>query len=210
MNLVFRRARIAFRASVSEANRNGPRCSTRKRGGPCFRDPPTTGNASSSPVRGRSPPACVRSWRGIATTDPVQAARYWATANERLLPTVLLRSGTAFRLVSVAGNLAQWALRTEMWESQPGPVLYRGDLARAYFLVDKRELSVSGHHPDEVVAMTPGDWTAAPPSRIRGVNVIWWVAPEAVDWRPASASTLTAALTRGCRDRRTARASARR
>ncbi|MGW5643696.1 bifunctional DNA primase/polymerase [Saccharopolyspora sp. NPDC003762] len=145
--------------------------------------------------------------RNLATTDPEQAARYWAVADERLVPTVLLCSGPAFRLVSVAGNLAQWVLKTEIWESQPGPVLYRGDLGRAFFLVDNRELSVRGPQPDEVVELARGDWTAAPPSRTRGVNVIWWTAPENVDWCPAWASVLGAALTLGCRNRSAARRS---
>ncbi|MCI2420103.1 bifunctional DNA primase/polymerase [Saccharopolyspora sp. K220] len=141
--------------------------------------------------------------RNLATTDPEQAARWWQVADDRLVPTVLLRSGPSFGFVSVAANLAKLVLRTEVWQSEPGPVLYREDLVRAHFLVDSHELSVSGHQPGEVVELARGEWVAAPPSRTFGGDVVWWVAPETVEWCPVNASVLGAALTVACRDRDT-------
>ncbi|MGP4014280.1 bifunctional DNA primase/polymerase [Saccharopolyspora sp. 5N708] len=141
--------------------------------------------------------------RNLATTDPEQAARWWQGADDRVVPTVLLRSGPAFGFVSVAANLAKLALRTGVWQSQPGPVLYREDLVRAYFLVSAGNLAISGHQPSEVVELARGGWVVAPPSRTFGVDVVWWVAPETVQWEAVQASVLVAALTQACRDRDT-------
>ncbi|GAA0534971.1 hypothetical protein GCM10011581_48380 [Saccharopolyspora subtropica] len=132
--------------------------------------------------------------RESATTDETAVARWWA-AGGRWVPSVLLCSWAEFRFVSMPRYLAHAVLLSEAWRSRPGPVLYRGDRGRAYFVVaGERRLAEDCVPPAEVEEMAVGEWVVAPPSRVLGVHVTWWIAPERVRWDPVPAELLRDAL----------------
>jgi hypothetical protein len=147
----------------------------------------------------------LRPWvaRNLASSDVGTVARWWS-ADTRLAPSVLLLTGGAFNLVSVAFELAQDVLATTTFLNNAGPVMYRPDEGRAYFLVQPGptqfdDLDIA---PGEVANVAPGEWVAAPPTRTgNGVNVRWWSTPESVNWRLTDVAVFSEALAVACRDR---------
>lgn len=140
--------------------------------------------------------------RNLASSDVDTVTRWWS-ADARLEPSVLLRSGETFNLVSVAFGLAQDVIPAMEAQRQAGPVLYRPDEGRAYFLV-QCETVLFGEFgkPGEVIAIAPGEWITAPPTRMgNAANVRWWSTPESVDWCPADVDVLNEALTAAVRNR---------
>jgi hypothetical protein len=134
--------------------------------------------------------------RNLASTDVETVTRWWS-AHTHLEPSVLLRSGEAFNLVSVTFELAQATIATMAAHTQTGPVLYRPDQRRAYFLVQCGPL-LPGQFgkPGAVIAITPGEWTVAPPSRTDNqAHVQWWSTPKSTGWQPTDLAVLAEMLT---------------
>ncbi|MGH3569370.1 MAG: bifunctional DNA primase/polymerase [Pseudonocardia sp.] len=73
--------------------------------------------------------------RNYATTDPDMISGWWSPRGDRLFPTVLLRSGLAFDVFSVEREIAATAIRDVRFRSSAGPVIFRPDQGRAYFMV---------------------------------------------------------------------------
>lgn len=144
--------------------------------------------------------------RNFASVDVETVTRWW-NADTRLDPSVLLRSGAAFNLVSVAFDLAQAVIPVMEAKSQAGPVLYRPDEGRAYFLVQgESELSGQFGKPGEVVAIAPGELVAAPPTNLGNTATVrWWSTPESVSWYPAEVGVLGESLAVACQNREEAR-----
>lgn len=133
--------------------------------------------------------------RNLASSDLETVTRWW-NADTCLKPSVLLRSGEAFNLVSVAFELAQAAISVMDAHCQAGPVLYRPDQCRAYFFV-RCEPLLSGEcgRPGEVMAMSPGEWVTAPPTCTGNhAYVRWWCTPGSVSWCPVDVAVLADAL----------------
>lgn len=147
----------------------------------------------------------LRPWvaRNLASADVATVTRWWS-ADTRLAPSVLLLTGEAFNLVSVAFELAQDVLATTAFLDNAGPVMYRPDEGRAYFLLQPGPIQFDDLDiaPGEVANIAPGKWVAAPPTRTgNGVNVRWWSTPESVNWRLPDVAVLYEALAVACRDR---------
>lgn len=140
--------------------------------------------------------------RNLASSD-IDIVNRWWSADARLVPSVLLRSGDVFGLVAVAFELAYEAMTTTEFRSHAGPVMYRPDQGRAHFVVrPDRALCGDFGKPGEVTAIASGEWVAAPPTRTgNGVNVRWWSTPESVNWCPVDVAVLADALAVACRNR---------
>ena len=112
----------------------------------------------------------------------------WWSAGARLVPTVLLRSGLAFDVFSVAQPLAKTVLDTPAFRNNPGPVVFRPDQGRAYFMVTPGEIPASGFggNPGEIELMASGSWILVPSAQMgTAINAAWWVSPHRVNWKVA-------------------------
>lgn len=138
--------------------------------------------------------------RNLATSD-VGTVRSWWNVDSRLVPSVLLRSGECFQLVSLVSRLADRVVATDEFRRAPGPVI-RSILDRQTFFlveVDQRIPRVAGLASGDAVAYPSGDWVAAPPTRVGNDSYLEWLhSPESAGWRPVAASVLTASLTVAC------------
>ncbi|MGH3467078.1 MAG: bifunctional DNA primase/polymerase [Thermocrispum sp.] len=133
--------------------------------------------------------------RDQASTAMRTVAQWW-TVITPLVPSVLLRTGSAFDSVSVSRELAVEAVQTMAFRAEPGPVILRPDQGRAYFLVGLGEsvLPPEGARPTVVEPVPPGAWLAAPPTRTTVGQVVWLVAPRVAGWAPIRAGVLAEAL----------------
>jgi hypothetical protein len=138
--------------------------------------------------------------RNLATSD-VGTVRSWWNVDSRPVPSVLLRSGERFQLVSMVSELTDRVIGTDEFRGAPGPVIRSIGDSHAFFLVEanQRLPRVPGLAPGDALAYPPGDWVAAPPTCIGNDSCLEWLhSPEFADWRPVAASILTAALTVAC------------
>jgi hypothetical protein len=133
--------------------------------------------------------------RNLATTDVTVVARWW-NADTRMEPSVLVRSGQAFNLVSVAFDLAQRVMSLMEAAGQTAPVLYQPDLGRACFFVRCEPLLTGAFgRPGQVVAVAPGDWVGVPPTRTgNSAHIRWWSTPELAAWSPIDVPALSDTL----------------
>lgn len=125
--------------------------------------------------------------RNYATTHAGTITGWWS-ADDKLVPTVLLRSGLAFDVLSVARSLAEIALQHPAFHNNAGPVVFRPDQGRAYFIVTPGEIPPSGFggEPGEITLLESGSWILVPPARTGpGVNVVWRVMPKSIEWKVA-------------------------
>lgn len=120
--------------------------------------------------------------RNYATTDQSTITQWWGLRG-RLVPTVLLRSGLAFDVLSVARPLADLVLNHATFRSNAGPVVFRPDRDRAYFMVTPGEIPRYGFgsKPGEIELMPSGSWILVPPAQVSNkARVTWLIAPEQV------------------------------
>ncbi|MFC4004922.1 bifunctional DNA primase/polymerase [Prauserella oleivorans] len=133
---------------------------------------------------------------GAATTNVTQVLRWWH-ADYALRPSALLRAGTAFSALSLPRTIAVDVLQTLLFREHPGPVLYRPDERRAYFLMQPHDARLVVTRCDSRTArfVPDGEVIVAPPSQLEhSLRTTWWVTPEESRWRPADAEMLAAAL----------------
>lgn len=133
---------------------------------------------------------------GAATTNVTEILRWWH-CDYALRPSALLRTGILFSALSLTRSIAVDVLQTLRFREQPGPVFYRPDERRAYFLIQP-------HHARPIMAgcdsrtarpVPDGDAIVAPLTRLEhGLQVRWWVSPERCRWKPADAGLLAAAI----------------
>lgn len=126
--------------------------------------------------------------RNYATTRGSTITEWWGLRGP-LVPTVLLRSGLAFDVLSVARPLAELVIKHTAFCNNAGPVAFRPDKGRAYFMVTPGEIPATGFggDPGEIVLMESGSWILVPPARLSpGVNAVWLVTPEHVGWKLAT------------------------
>jgi hypothetical protein len=134
--------------------------------------------------------------RNLASTDVRTVARWWG-ADAGWVPSVLLRSGPAFTIVAMPAPLGRRVLDSAEFRGRRGPVGYRPDLHRAYFIVQAGQSETISNHTarHDVEVLSPGEWIPAPPTRLGDDAVVqWWCTPESVDWQPASLSRVDSAV----------------
>ncbi|MCP2169851.1 bifunctional DNA primase/polymerase [Goodfellowiella coeruleoviolacea] len=132
-----------------------------------------------------------------ATTDAATIARWWGGDDNPLVPSVLIRPGTAFAVLSLAWNIAELVFHNRRFRRRPGPVLYRADEGQAYFLVEPGVSAPAGLgcRPGDVLLLdADGAWIAAPPTRAKNFEVVWWRHPDSVGWRLCDAAITCAAV----------------
>lgn len=137
--------------------------------------------------------------RNHATTEAAAITAWWDVTG-RLVPSVLIRSGLSFDVVSAPRSIGERVVREEKFRRNAGPVIYRIDTGRMFFIVEPDERP-SPNEPGGIELLRSGSWVVAPPTRVRGANVRWWVSPEYANWRPATLSVVWEALKLASRSR---------
>jgi len=120
-----------------------------------------------------------------ASSDPAIVRVWWSAGNEPP-PSVFLRAGLAFDVLSVCDRMAARIVQSSTFRSRPTPVMVHSDTRRMFFLTTLGEIPADGFPgaPGDVVLVRSGTLFPAPPSRIHDDAVVEWIVrPAQTKWR---------------------------
>jgi hypothetical protein len=133
--------------------------------------------------------------RNYATLN-VDTIMSWWNVQGSLWPSVLIRSGDAFRLLSTTVDIGENVLADSYFDEHAGPVILRPDIGRVFFLVRPNPEFPDGIRvAKDTELMAAGAWTAAPPTQTNDHHVRWLITPGDADWRPAPLEVIREVLT---------------
>jgi hypothetical protein len=133
--------------------------------------------------------------RNHATLN-IDTVTSWWNVQGSLWPSVLIRSGNAFRLLSTTVDIGESVLADSYFDEHAGPVILRPDIGRVFFLVrPDPTLPDDFRVGKDIQLMESGAWTAAPPTQTNGHRVRWLITPGDADWRPAPFEVIREVLT---------------
>jgi hypothetical protein len=128
--------------------------------------------------------------RQHATVDPCRVLAWWAT----LPHSVLLITGEAFDVISVPMAWGVGAAKHTRLRQHPAPMIITPDRSAHFLVTPTTALSDELSRWPQAVLAKPLSVVPAPPTRMAGNVVKWWVHPNRTDWSPGDPATVQRAL----------------
>ncbi|MCE7002100.1 bifunctional DNA primase/polymerase [Kibdelosporangium philippinense] len=128
--------------------------------------------------------------RQHATVDRQQVRAWWQT----LPHAVLLVTGKAFDVISVPMSWGISAAKHSMLRHDPAPMIVTPERMAHFLVTVPATLHVELPRWPRVVLAEPLSVVPAPPTRMDGNLVKWWITPNRTDWTPGDPALVQRAL----------------